>query len=274
MKIIVDSGSSIKQEEKELYGVDILPLRVQIGDMSFLDSVDLTADNFYGYLRTDEFPKTSLPSLADVEELVEGYTSKGEDVLMITISSGISGTYQTFCAMFADNPRVLVYDSKLAVGGIRFLVEEAIRYKDCSLEVVKEKLDALVPRIMIMAIPNTLDYLLAGGRLSKASWMLGSLLSIRPIIGFVDGKVTVLAKKRGNTHGMKEILDTMKRVGVDSKYGIIASYTKVRENVDKLIEMADDNIRGLVKSYDNLAPSIACHWGPEAFGFIFVKEQS
>jgi len=272
MKIIVDSGSSIKQEEKEFYGVDILPLRVQIGDNSFQDSIDLTADNFYEYLRTDEFPKTSLPSLAEVEELVEGYTSKGEDVLLITISSGISGTFQTFYAMFQDNPNVLVYDSKLAVGGIRFLVEEALRYQDCSLEVVKEKLDALIPRIMIMAIPNTLDYLLAGGRLSKASWMLGSLLSIRPIIGFVDGKVTVLAKKRGNKHGMEEILDTMNRVGVDPTFGIIASYTKVRENVDKLIAMADESVRALVKIYDNLAPSIACHWGPEAFGFIFVKE--
>ena len=271
MKIIVDSGSSIKQEEKTMYGVDILPLRVQIGDMSFFDSVDLTADNFYEYLKTDEFPKTSLPSLEEVEKLVEGYTSQGEDVLLITISSGISGTCQTFSALFQDNPKVLVYDSKLAVGGVRFLVEEALRYKDCALEVVKEKLDALVPRVMIMAIPDTLDYLLAGGRLSKASWMLGSLLNIRPIIGFVDGKVTVLAKKRGNKQGMNEIIDTIKRVGYDPQYGIIASYTKVRENVDTLIQMADDSIRAGIKTYDNLAPSIACHWGPEAFGFIFVK---
>ncbi len=272
MKIIVDSGSSIKQEEKALYGVDVLPLRVQIGDASFLDSVDLTADNFYEYLRTDEFPKTSLPSLEEVENLVEGYTANGEDVLLITISSGISGTYQTFCALFQDNPKVLVYDSKFAVGGVRFLVEEALCYKDCSLEVVKEKLDALVPRIMVMAIPNTLDYLLAGGRLSKASWMIGSLLSIRPVIGFVDGKVTVLAKKRGNKQAMKEILDTIKTVGYDKKYGINASYTMNRNNVEQLIEMAEEDVRAGVKLFDNLCPSIACHWGPEAFGFIFVKE--
>lgn len=272
MKIIVDSGSSIKQEEKALYGVDILPLRVQIGDESFLDSVDLTADNFYEYLRTDEFPKTSLPSLEEVENLVEGYTATGEDVLLITISSGISGTYQTFCALFQDNPKVLVYDSKFAVGGIRFLVEEALSYKDCSLEFVKEKLDALIPRIMVMAIPNTLDYLLAGGRLSKASWMIGSLLSIRPVIGIVDGKVTVLSKKRGNKQAMKEILDTIKTVGFDKKYGINASYTMNRNNVEQLIEMADEDVRAGIKVFDNLCPSIACHWGPEAFGFIFVKE--
>lgn len=272
MKIIVDSGCSIKQEEKTLYGIDILPLRVQIGDQEFLDGVDLTADNFYNYLQKDNFPKTSLPSLIDAEELVEGYTSKGEDVLIITISSGISGTFQALTALFQDNPKVLVYDSKFAVGGIRFLVEEAVRWQNETLEFVKEKIDALVPRIMVMAIPDTLDYLLAGGRLSKASWMIGSLLSIRPVIGFVDGKVTVLAKKRGNKQGMTEILETIKRVGLDKQYGIIASYTKKRENVDMLIGMADESIRSQVKTYDNLIPSIACHWGPEAFGFIFVKE--
>lgn len=272
MKIIVDSGCSIKQEEKALYGIDILPLHVQIGEQEFLDGVDLHADNFYDYLQKDNFPKTSLPSLTDAEELVENYTNNGEQVLIITISSGISGTFQALTALFQDNTNVLVYDSKFAVGGIRFLVEEAIRYQDESLDFVNEKLDALVPRIMVMAIPNTLDYLLAGGRLSKSSWMIGSLLSIRPVIGFVDGKVTVLAKKRGNKQGMNEILDTIKRVGCDKQYGIIASYTQKRENVDMLIEMADEDIRANVKVYDNLIPSIACHWGPEAFGFIFVKE--
>lgn len=74
-------------------------------------------------------PKTSLPSLSEAENLVEEYTNKGESVLIITISAGISGTYQALCALFADYSNVLVYDSQLAVGGIRFLVEEAVRWK-------------------------------------------------------------------------------------------------------------------------------------------------
>ena len=272
-RIIVDSGSSIKIEEKELYGVDILPIQLQMGEESFLDGVNLSMEEFYDRLKDNrQFPKTSLPSLEETQKLVDFYTDQGDEVLIITISSGISGTYQAIKMLFDEYENVEVFDSKLAVGGIRFLVEEANRYRNESLQVVKEKLDALVSRVMVMAIPDTLDYLLAGGRLSKASWMIGSLLSIRPVIGFVDGKVSVLAKKRGNKQGMLEILDTMKRVGVDPNYGIIASYTKTKENVDKLIALSDENIQNQVKLYDNLTPSIACHWGPDAFGFIFVKE--
>ena len=75
-----------------------------------------------------------------------------------------------------------------------------------------------------------------------------------------------------NKQGMKAILDAIQDMGCDSKYGIIASYTKERSNVDALIEMADSEIKSQVKVYDNLTPSIACHWGPEAFGFIFVRK--
>ena len=72
LRIVVDSGSSIKQDEKALYGVDILPLRVQLGNDSFLDGMDLSVDEFYNRLiNLNEFPKTSLPSLEDTQNLVQ-----------------------------------------------------------------------------------------------------------------------------------------------------------------------------------------------------------
>ncbi len=272
LRIIVDSGSSIKQEEKALYGVDILPLRVQIDDMDFQDGVDLTTENFYQYLDAKkEFPKTSLPSLNEAQSLVEQYTESGDDVLILTISSEISGTYQSLLILFQDNPKVIVFDTKLAAGGIRFLVEDALRYKDAPLFTIKEKLEELIPRIVIMAIPNTLDYLLVGGRLSKAEWMLGTLLSIKPIIGFRNGKVAVLTKKRGLKQSMQAIVDEVSAQKSDPDFGIIASYTQNKENVEKLIAMTVPEYRRQVKVYDNLTPSLACHWGPNAYGYIFVK---
>ena len=123
LRIVVDSGSSIKLDEREKYQVDILPLRVQMGDDEFLDGVDLSVDDFYNRLiNLKEFPKTSLPSLEHAQELVEGYTNQGDEVLIITISSGISGTFQTLKMLFADNEKVTVFDSQMAVGGVRFVV--------------------------------------------------------------------------------------------------------------------------------------------------------
>ena len=272
LRIVVDSGSSIKQEEREKYGVDILPLRVQMGNDAFLDGVDLSVDEFYNRLMNlNEFPKTSLPSLEDAQNLVEAYTEQGDEVLIITISSGISGTYQTMKMLFADNDKVTVFDSQMAVGGVRFLVEEARKYEHESMEFIVEKLNALVPRIVTAAIPETLDYLLAGGRLSKLSWMLGTMLSIKPVIGFVDSKVTVLVKKRGLKPAMKQIVEMALEDQCDPEYGIIASYTYNKDNVDQVIQMSPPEIQAMVKAYDNLIPSIACHWGPNAFGYIYVK---
>ena len=192
-------------------------------------------------------------------------------MLIITISSGISGTYQTLKMMFDENEKVTVFDSQMAVGGVRFLVEEARKYENEPMDVIIEKLNALVPRIVTAAIPETLDYLLAGGRLSKLSWMLGTMLSIKPVIGFVESKVTVLVKKRGLKQAMKQIVDLALEDQCDPEYGIIASYTYNKDNVDQVIQMSPPEIQAMVKVYDNLIPSIACHWGPNAFGYIYVK---
>ena len=272
LRIVVDSGSSIKQDEREKYGVDILPLRVQMGEDSFLDGVDLSVDEFYDRLiNLKEFPKTSLPSLEDAQNLVESYTNQGDDVLIITISSGISGTFQTMRMLFEENDKVTVFDSQMAVGGIRFLVQEARKYEKEGMNVIVEKLNALVPRIVTAAIPETLDYLLAGGRLSKLSWMLGTMLSIKPVIGFVETKVTVLSKKRGLKQAMKQIVDMAVEDHCDPEYGIVASYTYNKANIDQVIQMSPVEIQQMVNVYDNLIPSIACHWGPNAFGYIYVK---
>ncbi len=271
-RIIVDSGSSIKIEEREKYGVDILPIQLMMGDESFLDGVNLSTEEFYSRLKdSSQFPKTSLPSLDETQKLVDSYISQGDEVLIITISSGISGTYQAIKMLFDEYENVEVFDSKLAVAGIRILVEEAKRYENESMEFVIDRLNQLVPRIVIAAVPETLDYLLAGGRLSKSSWMLGKLLSIIPIITFIDGKVEVLAKKRGIKQSRKALIDKILEDKVDETYGIVAAYTYNKENVDTLIQMLPNDYKNKISVYDDLCSSIACHWGPNAYGFIYVK---
>ena len=271
-RIIVDSGSSIKRDEKDRYGVDILPIRLQMGEESFFDGVDITTEEFYERLKDkSQFPKTSLPSLEEIQNMVDKYSEQGDEVLIITISSGISGTYQTMKMLFDEYENVEVFDSKLAVGGIRFLVEEALKYQNEPMEAVVEKLNQLLPRIVIAAVPETLDYLLTGGRLSKSSWMMGKLLSIIPIIGFTDGKVDVLSKKRGLKQAKKTLVEMIQKDQADTSRGIIASYTYNKGNIDEVIQMLPEEYQNAVSVYDDLSLSIACHWGPNAFGFIYVK---
>ncbi len=274
-RIFVDSGSSIKKEELAKYNVELIPLKILIGNKEYFDDgEDLPLDKFYALLASEkQFPKTSLPSLDTVEKMVTKYTDQGDEVIIITISSKISGTNNSFNILFEDNDKVMVVDSLIAVGGIRFIVELLNKNQDKSFSELKPILDEFIPRLHVMAIPETLYYLQKGGRLSKTEWLLGSILQIKPTIGFKDGKVRVIAKNRGLKKAMADVIEQVKAVGVDPDYDIIASYTHNRDNVMQLIEMSPDEIKNKVKIFDDLDPAIACHWGPNAFGYVFVSKK-
>lgn len=274
LRLLVDSGSSIKLEECEKYNVELIPLNILLGEKEFQDGYNLSMDEFYKFMIDEKgFPKTSLPNLAEVEEKVNGYVAQGDDVIVLTISSKISGWHNAARMLFEGNPHVLVLDSCLAVGGLRLIVDEINKDRSLSLKEIEERVNNLIPRIKIMAIPETLEYLFRGGRLSKLEWLVGSLLKIKPIIGFKNGKVSVIAKKIGLKNGMKYICEALKELECDESYDIIASYTYNKKNLDALIEMTDEKYRPLMRVVDNLDPAIACHWGPGAFGFIFVAKK-
>ncbi|MBR6072517.1 MAG: DegV family protein [Acholeplasmatales bacterium] len=274
-KIFVDSGSSIKIDELEKYNVELIPLKILIGNKEYLDDgIDLPIDKFYELLASEkEFPKTSLPQLDSVEKRVKEYTDNGDEVIIITISSKISGTYNSFKLLFEDNKNVLVVDSMCAVGGIRLLVDMINRNSDKSFDELTKLIDEFIPHIQIMAIPETLHNLQKGGRLSKTEWLIGSILQIKPTIGFKDGRVRVLAKNRGLKKAMKDVVSKLNELDCDPNYDIIASYTYNKKNVMDLIDMTDEKYKSQIRVFDNLDPAVACHWGPNAFGFIFVSKK-
>ena len=273
LRIFVDSGSSIKQDEKKHYNIEIIPLKILLGDKEYRDGIDLSMDFFYSQL-IDEgiFPKTSLPSLDETEKKIMEYVEKGDDVIILPISSGISGTYNTFRIMFEDQPKVRVIDTKVAVGGIRILVEEANKYRDKGLDFIEEKLKELIPRIRVAAIPETLEYLHRGGRLSKTAFVAGSLAQVKPLITFENGSVKVLTKAIGLKRAMATLAKLVE-TECDPDYSIVPSYTYSNKNLVDLIKMTDRKYLGSMTHQDNLDPAIACHWGPNAFGYIFVRKQ-
>jgi EDD domain protein, DegV family len=274
LRVFVDSGSSIKQSEKKQYNVEIIPLKILLGDKEYSDGIDLSMDFFYSKLIDDGlFPKTSLPSLDETEKKIMQYVEQGDDVIILPISSGISGTYNTFRIMFEDQPNVRVIDTKTAVGGVRILVEEVNKYRDKGLDYIEKKLNELIPRIRVAAIPETLEYLHRGGRLSKTAFVAGSLAQVKPLITFEDGFVKVLTKAIGLKRAMITLAKLLE-TECDTSYHIIPSYTYSNKNLVDLIKMVDHKFLPSMVHQDNLDPAIACHWGPGAFGFIFVRKEN
>ena len=274
-RIFVDSGSSIKKDELEKYGVELIPLKILIGEKEYFDDgVDLTIDKFYELTKDEKtFPKTSLPKLDEVERRVTEYTDKGDEVVIVTISSKISGENNALKMLFEDNKNVLVLDSMLAVGGVRLIIDFLNRNKDIPFDQIEARVNEFIPKVHIMAIPETLRNLLKGGRLSKTEWLLGSILQIKPTIGFKEGKVRVISKNRGIKKAMKEVASMLSELDCDTSYDIVAAYTYNKDNVNELISMVDDKYKSAIKIYDDLDPAIAAHWGPNAFGFVFVSKK-
>lgn len=272
IKVIVDSGSSIKFNEREKYNVDVLPLKILLNNKEYLDGEDLSMEVFYDELiNNHQFPKTSLPALDNAENLVNRYLQEGHDVIIITISSGISGTYNALNMLFGDEERVRVIDSKTAVGGIKILVNEINKYRNESLDFVSKKIDELIPRIRVYAVPETLAYLHKGGRLGAATYAAGTVLKIKPIIELRD-KVGVANVAIGLKKAMKIIASKLENC--DINYPIVPSFTYDDNNLDILISLVDEKYKNAMIDKDNLDPAIACHWGPNAFGFIYVEKEN
>ena len=275
LKLLVDSGSSIKQQEAEAYGVEILPLKIRLGEEEYLDGVDLSMDRFYHALIDEKiFPKTSLPSLGEAEEMVNRHLENGDEVLILSLSSGLSGTFNALRMHFENEPRVRVIDTKTAVGGVRILIREVNKMREMSLDEIEARLTALISKIRVVAIPETLEYLMRGGRLSRSAWAVGSILQLKPLISLdsSDGRVKVLGKERGLRNAMKKLSALLLEMNCDENYPIVPSYTYCKDNLDRLIEMTDKRFHAQMIEYDNLDPAIACHWGPNAFGYIFVSK--
>ena len=270
LRVFVDSGASIKKDELDEYNIDIIPLKILLGDKEYLDGVNLDNEQFYGFLTSNEvFPKTSLPSLETVETEVNKALDQGDQVIFLTLSSGISGTYNAIRMMYQDNPNVRVVDSKCAVGGMRILVSEINKMRDQPLDDIVARLNEIIPNIKVMAIPETLAYLYKGGRLSKTKYLLGSILLVKPIIGIDQSFVHVFAKKHGMKAAMKYLTDVIENYA-DRNFEIIPTYTYNKKNVDALVDMASDECKKLMVHYDDISHAIASHWGPNAFGYIFV----
>ena len=273
LRLFVDSGSSIKPEEAAKYNVEIIPLRYMMGEEDYLDGVNQSLDDFYKLLIEEkQFPKTSLPDLVEVQRRVDEYVEQGDDVMIVTISSKISGWHNAIKNIFASYGKVRVVDSLSAVGGIRLIVNEINKHRDESLDELVARVNKLVPKIRIYAIPEKLTWLLRGGRLTKKEWMIGSLLNVKPIISIINGTVTAVAKKLGIKNAMKFITTALEEEQCDPEHEIIPSYTYHKGNVEKLIEMTDAKYKKQMTCFDNLCPTIACHWGPNAFGYIFVSK--
>lgn len=209
VKVVTDSLSDITAGLAEQLGITVVPLTVSFGRDSFLDRITITTDEFYHRLSYDTaWPTTTQPAPGVFAEVYDRLSKETDEILVVTVSSKLSGTYES--ALNARNMvenkkiRVAVIDSQTVVMGLGLIVITAAREARAGADLDKlvSLVKALMPRSHSIMYFDTLKYLVRGGRIGKAKGLVGSLLSVKPILTMKDGEVHPLTRVRSRTAGI------------------------------------------------------------------------
>ena len=205
VRIVIDSASDITQAEAKALNVDVLPLKTIFGNEEYLDGVTMNHTTFYNKLiESDIMPTTSQLSPFDFEEAFRSALQHADEVLCITVSSRLSGCYQSANIAAAEfDGKVTVVDSMNVTIGERILAQLAVMLRNEGKHAaeIAEILNREKSRIRVMALVDTLEYLKKGGRVSSATALAGTLLGIKPVIAVENGEISILGKARGSKNG-------------------------------------------------------------------------
>ena len=233
VRIICDSTCDLIPALKERVG--ITHLTVHFGEEHFVDGVELTAHDFYEKLAASKvMPSTSQATPFDFGQTFEEAVHAGHEVVCITCSSGLSGTYQSAVIAADDfDGKVFVVDSRNIALSSAIMVEYALRLADegKSAAAIAEALTAIREKVHLFAVVDTLEYLQRGGRVSKAVAIAGGMLAIKPIIGIVDGKVEMIGKARGNKAANRLMNQEAEKLGIDLTKPVLVGYTGVDDTL-------------------------------------------
>ena len=275
-RIIVDSTSDLLPAVKEQ--VHTVPLTVHFGQEEYVDGVTIDHKAFYEKLvETDVHPSTSQATPAAFEQEYEKAREAGEAAVVITLTSKLSGTYQSAMIAAADYDNIYVVDSgTVAIGG-GILVEYALKLLKDGLDAsqIAKKLEEAKSRIVVVALVDTLEYLKKGGRVSKTVAFAGGMLNIKPVLAIEDGEIKMLGKARGSKMGNNLLVQEIgKAGGVDFSMPLLLGYTGLSDAMLlKYIEDSKHIWEGNVDQvrYTSIGSVIGTHAGPGAVAVAFFK---
>ena len=277
MMIITDSASDITEKEAEEMDIRLVWLKTKFSDGDFPMKTEEDFCRFFDKLAEEkDLPMTSQPSPEEYLEFFEEAKSKEEEVLVLTLSSGLSGTVNAanLAKQMSEYDKIWIIDSEQAIITQRFLVQKAVelRKEGKTTEDIVEILEELKKRVTVCGVLDTLTYLRKGGRIPAALAVVGNMLHIKPVIELKDKTLTMLGKARGRSGGMKYLWKEFESYDIDREEPVYFGYTSDREIGEKF--MMDTVEKYGLKNY-KLYPVggiIGTHVGPACVAISFVKK--
>ena len=278
-RILIDSTVDVTPAAKAQ--MKVVPLTIHFGEEEYIDGVNITGQEFYEKLvESQDLPRTSQATPFQFQQAFQEIVDAGDQVVAITLSPNLSGTYQSACIAAMDFPgQVYVVDSKSVTIASGILAEYGLRLANQGMDAksIAEELEQKRDQVKMVALLDSLEYLKRGGRISKTVAIAGSLLSIKPVITIEDGKISVLGKARGSRQGNNMLVEAIgKAGGVDFDMPLLLGYTGLNDALlQKYMydsrELWQDHCQDL---HSTLVGSVVgTHGGPGAIAVAFFADR-
>ena len=269
-RVVTDSTSDVSPEWRERYRIEVVPLRVLFGSDAYRDGVDMSTAEFFTRLaRADRLPTTSAPSPGDFAAVYERLSRECDGVVSIHISGELSGTVEAarVGARSVEGFPVDVIDSRCLTICVAFLCRLAAEAptREGAVQMVQER----VPRQRILALLDTLKFLEMGGRIGRASAMLGSVLDVKPILGVTDGHVAALDRVRTRSRAIPRLVELLRRDLPVERLAVM--HAQAPEAAEAIRVQLGKELPDVSVETGEIGAVLGTHVGPGAVGLAYIK---
>ena len=273
--IVTDSSAYLPPDLVATHPIRVIPLTLNWDGQTYRDGVDIQATEFYNRLSTSStLPSTSQIPPGDFENIIKELLAADYDVLLLPISSGISGSYQSAASVVNNFPadRVVLLDTKLVSMALGFQVLAAARAAAAwaNLTECKQTAQQAYGHIGVFFTVDTLKYLAAGGRINSAKRLLGAALDIKPILEIRDGKIELVNSVRTRNKAIDRMLQMVeKEIGGRSPVRISVFHALAPETAEELLETARLRFSPIEYFLSEISPVVGSHVGPSTVAIAY-----
>jgi len=279
MKLVTDCAADLTPEDIRNLNITVAPLYIQFPEGE-VDSSTITPDDFYARLKAmvPKIPTTSMPAPGVFGEIYKSLVEKGEEVLSLHISSGLSGTLnsarqgaeQLVSAVSNAVHQIHIVDTLTLSGGERFQVLAAARAIQAgwSMEKITERLSALQQKTEVIYTLDTLEYLARGGRIGRVQALAGALLNLKPIINVdhIDGKYSNVSKARTIGKAVTTIADHLSAEFQQTAVHVTVLHGQFAEQAEILAAQLRERLNVKTLEVLRISPVLGVHTGPGIVG--------
>jgi DegV family protein with EDD domain len=282
IQIVTDSTAHLSMDVRQKHNLAVIPLKSIFGTTTYRDEVDLTNEQFYKMLpHAKEHPTTSQPSAGEFEQMYKPFLDTGKEIVSLHISPKLSGTYASACAaktelenQFKKALPISIVETPWLSMALGLLVVAAAQAAEAgqSREQVVATINALIPKLNLVFVLDTLEYLRRGGRIGGARAMVGTLLNVKPMLEIKGGQVEPLEQPRSRAKALARLMEVLEERSGGKPLHLAVLHANARAEAEQIGKQIRARYECKEFYITEIGPAIGVHSGPNALGLAFYAD--